>query len=174
MFNNQYVGQSLPSINLENIDYKDHDMILTSPRSIYVCKQLNANMEDLYFYNFYEFRNSHPELLSLSIDKQKAHYFHLEQQRQILIDKLIKKRRELINQEHEKYKEQEKQKEIILKEMTKKQKVIKKPVQKGDITTEIEKNKLMAMLETNLRNAKKCIFTERRRIKSGIRRKKSI
>ena len=153
MFNNQYVGQSLPSINLENIDYKDHDMILTSPRSLYVCKQLNANMEDLYFINFYEFRNSHPELLSLSIDKQKAHYFHLEQQRQILIDKLIKKRRELINQEQEKYKEQERQKEIILKEMTKKQKVIKKPTQKGDITKEIEKNKLMSMLETNLRNA---------------------
>ena len=153
MFNNQYVGQSLPSINLENIDYKDHEMILTSPRSIYVCKQLNANMEDLYFYNFYEFRNSHPELLSLSIDKQKAHYFHLEQQRQILIDQLIKKRREIINQEKEKYKAEEKQKEKILKEMTKKQKVIKKPAQKGDITKEIEKNKLMAMLETNLRNA---------------------
>ena len=62
MKNPENFGQVLPSINLENMDYTDHQMILTSPRSIQVCRQNGIDVKDLYFYNFYEFREMHHEL----------------------------------------------------------------------------------------------------------------
>ena len=52
MLNSQNVGQSLPSINFENMNYSDHKMIITSPRSLYICRKNNVDMTDLYYYTF--------------------------------------------------------------------------------------------------------------------------
>ena len=101
--NSENFGQVLPSINLENMDYTDHQMILTSPRSITICRQRGVDIKDLYFYNFYEFREMHPELTSLNIEIQKSHYFHEQGVREALLGELIRERRKLINSENEYY-----------------------------------------------------------------------
>ena len=88
MQNPENFGQALPSINLENMNYNDHQMILTSPRSIQVCRQNGVDIKDLYFYNFYEFREMHPELTSLNLEIQKSHYFHEQGIREVLVSKL--------------------------------------------------------------------------------------
>ena len=125
MFKTQNVGQSLPSINFENMNYRDHEMIINSPRSVHICQINHVNMDDLYFFNFFEYRQNHPEQASLDIQMQKSHYFHEEENRQLLLNKLIQQRRELINKENEFYKKQkEEEKEIekkIKKELIKKQ-----------------------------------------------------
>ena len=111
MFNTQNVGQILPSINLENIDYRDHKMILTSPRSLAICKQNNVNMEDLYFYNFFEYREIHPDIITLKVEQQHEHYESDKKYRENLISKLIQERRALIKKENEKNIEQKKNNE---------------------------------------------------------------
>ena len=110
MYNSQDAGLSLPSINLENMDYHDHQMILTSPRSKNVCLKNGVDIKDLYFYNFYEYRQMHPELTSLNIEIQQSHYFHEQAAREVLISKLIRERRELIDNENKMYENQQKEK----------------------------------------------------------------
>ena len=116
MQNSGNFGQVLPSINLENMDYTDHQMILTSPRSIQVCRQNGVDIKDLYFYNFYEFREMHPELTSLNIEIQKSHYFHEQGVREVLVSKLIRQRRELIFNENEYRLKQKQEKKKIEQE----------------------------------------------------------
>ena len=125
MFNSEYVGQCLPSINLENMDYHDHQMIINSPRSLNICQKNNVDIKDLYFYNFYEFRNNNPEITSKNIDAQKHTYNQKEEARQLLLSKLIKERRELINNENALNLKQKKENKET-KEENKKQKEIEK------------------------------------------------
>ena len=120
------MGPSLPSINLENMDYRDHEMNLTSPRSLNICRQNGVSIKDLYFYNFYEYRDMHPEIKSLSIEIQQSHYFHDQGVREVLLGKLIRERRELIDKQNELYL---KQKEIK-KEEEKKKKIEEKKKKK--------------------------------------------
>ena len=109
-------GQALPSINLENIDYTNHEMILTSPRSIQICRQNGVDVKDLYFYNSYEFRKMHPELTSLNLEIQKSHYFHEQGVREVLIGKLIRQRRDLIAKENEYHLKQKDEKKKLEQE----------------------------------------------------------
>ena len=88
MDNSQNLGQFLPSINLENMNFSAHQMILTSPRSLNICRQNGVDVKDLYFYNFNEYREMHPELTSLSIEIQQSHFFHEESKREVLLSKL--------------------------------------------------------------------------------------
>ena len=46
---------SVPSLNLENTDYTNHSAYINSPRSLSLMKERGLRMEDLYFYNFYEY-----------------------------------------------------------------------------------------------------------------------
>ena len=157
MFNSQYVGQSLPSINLENMNYSDHKMIINSPRSLNVCRQNNVDMTDLYYYDFHEFRMKHPELTSLNIDIQQSHYFHEQAARELLLTKLIRERRELINNENELYlkqKEEKKEKKKKQKELEKK-KNKSKPLSEVEKTREKKKRELFNELESRLREAYK-------------------
>ena len=70
------------------MDYNDYQMILTSLRSIQVCRQNGVDIKDLYIYKFYEFREMHPELTSLNLEIQKSHYFHELGIREVLVSKL--------------------------------------------------------------------------------------
>ena len=153
-------GQALPSINLENMDYTNHQMILTSPRSIQVCRQNGVDIKDLYFYNFYEFREMHPELTSLNLEIQKSHYFHDQGVREVLVSKLIRQRRELINKENEYRLKQKEEKKKIEQEKRIKQKdenPEKFLKEKAAIDVAVTKNKqkkqLFNILEANLREA---------------------
>ena len=160
MNNSQELGQFLPSINLDNMDFRDHQMILTSPRSINICKKHGVDLEDLYFYNFYEFREMHPELNSLGIEIQKSHYFHDKEAREVLLSKLRKERKELIEKEYEMFIKQNKfQKEDIIQKEFQKKKNSKNlnlknlPKNENERIREKEKRKLINMLEANLRTA---------------------
>ena len=157
---NENFGQALPSINLENMDYTNHQMILTSPRSIQVCRQNGVDIKDLYFYNFYEFREMHPELTSLNLEIQKSHYFHDQGVREVLVSKLIRQRRELINKENEYRLKQKEEKKKIEQEKRIKQKdenPEKFLKEKAAIDVAVTKNKqkkqLFNILEANLREA---------------------
>ena len=153
-------GQTLPSINLENMDYTDHQMILTSPRSIQVCRQNGVDIKDLYFYNFYEFREMHPELTSLNLEIQKSHYFHDQGVREVLVSKLIRQRRELINKENEYRLKQKEEKKKIEQEKRIKQKdenpekfLKEKAANDVAVTKNKQKKQLFNILEANLREA---------------------
>ena len=153
-------GQALPSINLENMDYTDHQMILTSPRSIQVCRQNGVDIKDLYFYNFYEFREMHPELTSLNLEIQKSHYFHDQGVREVLVSKLIRQRRELINKENEYRLKQKEEKKKIEQEKRIKQKdenpekfLKEKAANDVAVTKNKQKKQLFNILEANLREA---------------------
>ena len=153
-------GQALPSINLENMDYTDHKMILTSPRSIQVCRQNGVDIKDLYFYNFYEFREMHPELTSLNLEIQKSHYFHDQGVREVLVSKLIRQRRELINEENEYRLKQKEEKKKIEQEKRIKQKdenpekfLKEKAANDVAVTKNKQKKQLFNILEANLREA---------------------
>ena len=153
-------GQALPSINLENMDYTDHQMILTSPRSIQVCRQNGVDIKDLYFYNFYEFREMHPELTSLNLEIQKSHYFHDQGVREVLVSKLIRQRRELINKENEyrlKQKEEtkkiEQEKRIKQKDENPEKFLKEKAANDVAVTKNKQKKQLFNILEANLREA---------------------
>jgi len=153
-------GQALPSINLENMDYTDHKMILTSPRSIQVCRQNGVDIKDLYFYNFYEFREMHPELTSLNLEIQKSHYFHDQGVREVLVSKLIRQRRELINKENEYRLKQKEEKKKIEQEKRIKQKdenpekfLKEKAANDVAVTKNKQKKQLFNILEANLREA---------------------
>ena len=153
-------GQALPSINLENMDYTNHKMILTSPRSIEVCRQKGVDIKDLYFYNFYEFRKMHPELTSLNIEIQKSHYFHEQGVREVLLSQLIRERRELINNENEyhlKQKEEKKrleqEKRIKMKDENPEKFFKKKAANDIEVTKNKQKKQLFNILEANLREA---------------------
>ena len=97
--NNNNNNNYYDSINLENMDYKNHNMIIDSPRSIYICRSHGIEMEDLYYYNFFEYRNMHPEIIPLNLDIQKSHFYHDQGIREITLSKLIRERRDLIKQE---------------------------------------------------------------------------
>ena len=160
MQNSGNFGQVLPSINLENMDYTDHQMILTSPRSIQVCRQNGVDIKDLYFYNFYEFREMHPELTSLNIEIQKSHYFHEQGVREVLVSKLIRQRRELIFNENEYRLKQKQEKKKIEQEKRIKmraedpEKYLKnKAVNDVEVTKNLQKKQLFSILEANLREA---------------------
>ena len=153
-------GQALPSINLENMDYTNHQMILTSPRSIQVCRQNGVDIKDLYFYNFYEFREMHPELTSLNLEIQKSHYFHDQGVREVLVSKLIRQRRELINKENEYRLKQKEEKKKIEQEKRIKQKdenpekfLKEKAANDVAVTKNKQKKQLFNILEANLREA---------------------
>ena len=153
-------GQTLPSINLENMDYTNHQMILTSPRSIQVCRQNGVDIKDLYFYNFYEFREMHPELTSLNLEIQKSHYFHDQGVREVLVSKLIRQRRELINKENEYRLKQKEEKKKIEQEKRIKQKdenpekfLKEKAANDVAVTKNKQKKQLFNILEANLREA---------------------
>ena len=153
-------GQVLPSINLENMDYSDHQMILTSPRSIQVCRQNGVDIKDLYFYNFYEFREMHPELTSLNIEIQKSHYFHEQGVREVLLSQLIRQRREIINTENEFQLKKQQEKKIIEQEKRIKQKDENpekffkiKAAKDIEVTKNKQKKQLFNILEANLREA---------------------
>ena len=153
-------GQVLPSINLENMDYTNHEMILTSPRSIQICRQKGVDVKDLYFYNFYEFREMHPELTSLNIEIQKSHYFHEQGVREVLLGELIRARRSLINSENEYHMKQREEKRKVEQNQRIKQKDKNKEMNfknnaKKDIemTKKKQKRELFNLLETNLREA---------------------
>lgn len=153
-------GQALPSINLENMDYTDHQMILTSPRSIQVCRQNGVDIKDLYFYNFYEFREMHPELTSLNLEIQKSHYFHDQGVREVLVSKLKRQRRELINKENEYRLKQKEEKKKIEQEKRIKQKdenpekfLKEKAANDVAVTKNKQKKQLFNILEANLREA---------------------
>ena len=160
MQNQENFGQVLPSINLENMDYTDHQMILTSPRSIQVCRQRGVDVKDLYFYNFYEFRDMHPELTSLNIEIQKSHYFHEQGVREVLLGELIRARRSLINSENEYHLKQREEKRRMeqnkrIKQKDKNLDINFKNNAKKDIemTKKLQKKELFNLLETNLREA---------------------
>ena len=160
MQNSGNFGQVLPSINLENMDYTDHQMILTSPRSIQVCRQNGVDIKDLYFYNFYEFREMHPELTSLNLEIQKSHYFHDQGVREVLVSKLIRQRRELINKENEYRLKQKEEKKKIEQEKRIKQKdenpekfLKEKAANDVAVTKNKQKKQLFNILEANLREA---------------------
>ena len=160
MQNPENFGQALPSINLENMNYNGHQMILTSPRSIQVCRQNGVDIKDLYFYNFYEFREMHPELTSLNLEIQKSHYFHEQEVREVLVSKLIRQRRELINKENEyrlKQKEEKKkiqqEKRIKLKDENPEKFLKKKAANDVAVTKNKQKKQLFNILEANLREA---------------------
>ena len=153
-------GQALPSINLENMDYTNQEMILTSPRSIQVCRQNGVDIKDLYFYNFYEFREMHPELTSLNLEIQKSHYFHDQGVREVLVSKLIRQRRELINKENEYRLKQKEEKKKIEQEKRIKQKdenpekfLKEKAANDVAVTKNKQKKQLFNILEANLREA---------------------
>ena len=153
-------GQALPSINLENMDYTNHQMILTSPHSIQVCRQNGVDIKDLYFYNFYEFREMHPELTSLNLEIQKSHYFHDQGVREVLVSKLIRQRRELINKENEYRLKQKEEKKKIEQEKRIKQKdenpekfLKEKAANDVAVTKNKQKKQLFNILEANLREA---------------------
>ena len=153
-------GQALPSINLENMDYTNHQMILTSPRSIQVCRQNGVDIKDLYFYNFYEFREMHPELTSLNLEIQKSHYFHDQGVREVLVSKLIRQRREFINKENEYRLKQKEEKKKIEQEKRIKQKdenpekfLKEKAANDVAVTKNKQKKQLFNILEANLREA---------------------
>ena len=153
-------GQALPSINLENMDYTNHQMILTSPRSIQVCRQNGVDIKDLYFYNFYEFREMHPELTSLNLEIQKSHYFHDQGVREVLVSKLIRQRKELINKENEYRLKQKEEKKKIEQEKRIKQKdenpekfLKEKAANDVAVTKNKQKKQLFNILEANLREA---------------------
>ena len=160
MQNSGNFGQVLPSINLENMDYTDHQMILTSPRSIQVCRQNGIDVKDLYFYNFYEFREMHPELTSLNIEIQKSHYFHEQGVREVLVGKLIRQRRELIFNENEYRLKQKQEKKKIEQEKRMKMKdedpekfMKNKAANDIEVTKNLQKKQLFSILEANLREA---------------------
>ena len=160
MKNPENFGQVLPSINLENMDYTDHQMILTSPRSIQVCRQRGVDIKDLYFYNFYELREMHPELTSLNLEIQKSHYFHKQGVREVLLGELIRSRRALINSENEYYQKQQEEKRKKIQQERIKQKDKNKDIpltKKGkndiEVTKKKQKRELFNLLETNLREA---------------------
>ena len=160
MQNPENFGQALPSINLENMNYNDHQMILTSPRSIQVCRQNGVDIKDLYFYNFYEFREMHPELTSLNLEIQKSHYFHDQGVREVLVSKLIRQRRELINKENEYRLKQKEEKKKIEQEKRIKQKdenpekfLKEKAANDVAVTKNKQKKQLFNILEANLREA---------------------
>ena len=158
--NSENFGQVLPSINLENMDYTDHQMILTSPRSITICRQRGVDIKDLYFYNFYEFREMHPELTSLNIEIQKSHYFHEQGVRDALLGELKRERRKLINSENEYYLkqiEEKKKKEQKLRIQKKEENPdmnFKNNAEKEiEMTKKKHKKQLINILEANIREA---------------------
>ena len=154
MYNSQDAGLSLPSINLENMDYHDHQMILTSPRSKNVCLKNGVDMKDLYFYNFFEYRQMHPELTALNLEIQQSHYFHEQAAREVLLSKLIRERREIIDDENkyfEEKKKENKEKEKKEKEIEKKNRIKKGMKSEIEMTRENKKKQLMNMLVNNLR-----------------------
>lgn len=64
--------------NLENIDFKDKNIILDSPRSLLACERLEIESEELYFLDINEFIKKHPEISALPKNIVKIKWDHLE------------------------------------------------------------------------------------------------
>ena len=154
-------------INLENCDYTNHRSYINSPRSKTLMNENGISMEDLYFYNFYQFRDLHPELIPLSLDLQKSHFYFQQDIRQETLTKLIMARRELIRKEEkarydfylEQQEEQEQQnktnqEQTYMKFNDGKYDQIKTQNQRElDKCKERQKKELLNMLDNQLRTA---------------------
>ena len=83
-------------INLENIDWRNHSMKISSPHSKHIMRENNIEEEDLYLYDFFEYRELHPEIIPLSLDIQKSHFYNDLNKREERLSKLIQLRRQLL------------------------------------------------------------------------------
>ena len=85
------------------MNFNNQNQSLTSPRSLEACKRLGILPQELYYQNFNEYYNSHPELMVLSKEIQKIRYDHVEKIRQDSIELIKEKRLEIIKEEKKKY-----------------------------------------------------------------------
>ena len=142
------------------MDYKNHNMIIDSPRSIYICRSHGIEMEDLYYYNFFEYRNMHPDIIPLNLDIQKSHFYHDQGIREITLSKLIRERRDLIKQEEtknnliqNKNNFENKSTNTIKNNNNEKEKIKLKSKNELERVKNKEKKELLNMLENQLRSA---------------------
>ena len=156
---------SVPSLNLENTDYTNHSAYINSPRSLSLMKERGLLMEDLYFYNFYEYREMHPEIIPLSLEIQKSHFYHMQGIREETLRLMIEERRQIIRNELE----SQSKKNFSMNNNTKEQQKNQSTQQKADLSKsktklskeqkeiekcrEKQKKELLAMIETQLKSA---------------------
>ena len=146
-------SHNIPSINLENVDYKEKKMIINSPRSIFILQQNDICIDDLYFYDFNEYREMNPEIKSLNIELQYSHYLKDKNMREVLREKLIKERRNLIETLNKKNQEKKEESFLIPEKKLISNKKSGKKKEKETKTLEEQKKELIQQLTVNLREA---------------------
>ena len=148
-----------PTLNFENFDYTNHTAAINSPRSVSLMRESGILMQDLYFYNFYEYREMHPEIIPLSLEIQKSHFYHMQGIREDTLRKLIQERRDLIHKEETKQnnfsmnRSNVKKEQLYQTSMSKCNNTTKSREKEIEKCKEKQKKELLSMVETQLRDA---------------------
>ena len=142
-------------INLENMDWRNHSMRISSPHSLHIMRENNIEMEELYLFDFFEFREKHPEIIPLNLEIQKSHYYNDLNIREEKLKILIKARRDLLFTEETKTSLEDEFKENEEEKMKKirRDKLKKKNENELERVKEKEKKELLNMLENQVRRA---------------------
>ena len=88
------------SKNLSNIDFNDTKMRIETPHSRQAILELGLTDNDLFKISKQQYLLMYPELKTKSKDIQVKRYNHYEEKRKQAIDEAIKKREEIMSQEH--------------------------------------------------------------------------
>lgn len=83
-------------ISIEDIDYNDKKIKITSPRSLKAMNNLGIKNSDLEYLTFEEYLNKHPELIADDKKMRKYKYDQIEIIRKNTIDQVREARRQII------------------------------------------------------------------------------
>lgn len=85
--------------NIENIDLTNWKQILNSPRSLQACRKIGVQPMELFFMDFYTFKNTNHEVKNIPREVQNLRYEHYEKLRQDTLAAVKDERRKMINED---------------------------------------------------------------------------
>ena len=129
-------------LSIEEIDFNNHNQILSSPRSLEACKQLGILPKELYFQSFNDYYLTHPEIMGLTKEIQKMRYDHVEKVRQNSIELIKEKRIEIIKDECKNQEEKIEENEKVVTFEKQMNDIIKKEKQNIDKLKRRQKNEI--------------------------------
>lgn len=91
-------------ITIDDMNYSQKKVRITSPRSIKVMKRLGINNDDLEYLTFKEYLEKNPELIGEKLEMKKLRYDYIQLIRKDLIDQVREARKKMIEEGEEKTK----------------------------------------------------------------------
>ena len=102
-------------ISIENCDFKNRKCRINSPRTLKICRSNGILIDELYYTDFKDYCELHPELTNLPGDMKKYRYDLIENFREKTINQIKEERRKLMKIKINENSKKEKDKDFFFK-----------------------------------------------------------